>query len=347
MKSSFAVCLGTQNEGVWVSHDGGRQWLRSMLELPPYAKAGEVDVRAVAFAPDNPTVIWAASTGEPGRSVLLRSDDSGRHFRAVPAPLDGREVWSLAVSPEDSSTLFLGLRPGGVLRSADGGATWTELPVKIAQLCNAGSTRVTDIAIDREDSDHIWISVEIDGLFRSTDGGDTWEQVLLNNGQSLLGPTEVWRDDRHEDLHSVELAQSGVHATCPIGFFQSTDSGLNWNPSRYPEPSPDSGQIWYSRGLLVKYDEPRTVLVGVGDYIPGMRGVIQRSTDGGRTFSPVSPLTNSVVYAIAGHPDMPDVMAACSVFGQILTSTDGGESWAKGEREFGETRAIAVAPNAD
>jgi photosystem II stability/assembly factor-like uncharacterized protein len=340
----FTICLGTQNEGVWVSFDGGGQWLRSMLELPPYAKAGEVDVRAVAFSPDDPQVIWAASSGEPGRSVLLRSEDTGRSFTMLSAPLEGREVWSMAISPDDPSTIFLGLRPGAVLRSTDAGVTWTELPVKIAQLCNAGSSRVTDIAVDRANPDDIWISVEIDGLFRSTDGGDSWERVLLNNGQSLLGPTEVWRDDRHEDIHSVEVAESGVFATCPIGLFRSVDGGQDWTPTRYPEPSPGTGPIWYSRGLLVKHDEPDTVLAGIGDYIPGMRGVIQRSADGGSTWAAVSEMTNSVVYVISGHPQIPDYMAACSVFGQIFASTDGGRSWQKSGREFGEARALAVAP---
>ncbi|MBB6377517.1 photosystem II stability/assembly factor-like uncharacterized protein [Pseudonocardia eucalypti] len=338
------MCLGTQNEGVWVSHDGGSEWLRSRLDLPPYARAGEVDVRAVAVSPHNPRQVWAGSTGEPGRAVLLRSDDCGRSFENVPAPLDGSEIWSIALSPHDASVILVGLRPAGVLRSTDGGQSWKELALGAAQLCNAGSSRTTDVAIDPDHADEIWASVEIDGVFHSDDGGDNWARIVLNNGQSLLGPTEVWRDDRHEDIHGVEVGGGAVCASTPIGFFRSTDQGRTWSPSRFPEPVPGAGQIWYTRGLLTKTDDPDTILAGVGDYIPGARGVIQRSTDGGRSWAPVSQVTNSVVYAIAGHRDIPETMAACSIFGQVLTSTDGGATWSRTARDFGETRAIAISP---
>jgi photosystem II stability/assembly factor-like uncharacterized protein len=344
LSNKFTICLGTQNEGVWVSHDGGGEWLRSTLDLPPYAKAGEVDVRAVAVSPHDPREIWAGSTGEPGRAVLLRSRDCGRTFEAVSAPLDGFEIWSIALSPHDAGTLYVGLRPGGMLRSTDGGRSWKELPLHAAQLCNAGSTRVTDVMVDPADGDHVWATVEIDGVFHSRDAGETWERMPLNGSQVVLGPDEVWRDDRHEDIHGVEVGGGKVYVSTPICFSRTLDEGATWEPSRFPEATPGAGRIWYTRGLLAKTDDPDTVLAGVGDYIPGARGVIQRSTDAGRTWTPVSPGTNSVVYAIAGHRDIPEVMAACSIFGQVLTSTDGGASWSRTPREFGETRAIAVSP---
>jgi photosystem II stability/assembly factor-like uncharacterized protein len=345
LAGDFTICLGTQNEGVWVSHDGGGDWLRSALDLPPYARAGEVDVRAIAVSPHDPREIWAGSTGEPGRAVLLRSTDTGRTFEAVPAPLEGTEIWSIALSPHDPSVLLVGLRPAGILRSTDGGRSWKELPLHAAQLCNAGSTRITDVLIDPVDPDQVWASVEIDGVHHSADGGDSWERLVLNGSRSVLGPTEVWRDDRHEDIHGVEVGGGAVCVSTPICFSRSTDTGRVWTPSRFPEATPGAGRIWYTRGLLVKTDDPDTILAGVGDYIPGARGVIQRSTDAGRTWTPVGPGTNSVVYAIAGHRDIPDTMAACSIFGQVLTSTDGGASWTKTQRDFGETRAIAVGPS--
>ncbi len=344
MSDSFTIVLGTQNEGVWVSHDGGREWLRSSLDLPPYARAGEVDVRAVAVSPHEPRQVWAGSTGEPGRAVLLRSDDCGATFTAVPAPLDGSEIWSIALSVHDPSVIMLGLRPAAVLRSVDGGQSWKELPMNAAQLCNAGSTRVTDLLIDPTDPAQVWASVEIDGVHHSTDGGDSWQRIVLNNSRSVLGPSEVWRDDRHEDIHGVEVGGGSVCVSTPICFSRSIDEGRTWRPSRFPEAPAGAGPIWYTRGLLVKADDPATILAGVGDYIPGARGVIQRSTDGGATWSPVSPGTNSVVYAIAGHRDIPETMAACSIFGQVLTSVDGGASWSRTARDFGETRAIAISP---
>jgi hypothetical protein len=48
---------------------------------------------------------------------------------------------------------------------------------------------------------------------------------------------------------------------------------------------------------------------------------------------------------MAMHPDVPDVVAACSIYGQIFVSRDSGDSWSKLDREFGEIRSIVVHPN--
>ena len=44
------------------------------------------------------------------------------------------------------------------------------------------------------------------------------------------------------------------------------------------------------------------------------------------------------------HPDVPGVIAASSVFGQIFLSRDHGDSWSKVDREFGEIRSITLSP---
>jgi hypothetical protein len=49
----------------------------------------------------------------------------------------------------------------------------------------------------------------------------------------------------------------------------------------------------------------------------------------------------------AMHPSDPERIYASSVSGQVYHSTDGGTSWEKLEREFGEIRALAWAPSLD
>jgi hypothetical protein len=88
------------------------------------------------------------------------------------------------------------------------------------------------------------------------------------------------------------------------------------------------------------------VLCGVGRRPPdhGSLGGIQRSTDGGLTWRPVSPVLRSVVWKIVGHPAAPGLVAAATLFGQVLTSADEGERWQPIEREFGEIRGICITP---
>jgi photosystem II stability/assembly factor-like uncharacterized protein len=89
------------------------------------------------------------------------------------------------------------------------------------------------------------------------------------------------------------------------------------------------------------------MFVGNGDAIPGVTGAIQMSHDGGRSWRP-APLPvepNSVVYWFATHEALPNVIVAASLYGYVYVSEDGGESWTKRKREFGEIRSLALTPN--
>ena len=39
------------------------------------------------------------------------------------------------------------------------------------------------------------------------------------------------------------------------------------------------------------------------------------------------------------------MVAAASLFGYVYVSEDGGDTWTKLKKEFGEIRALAVTPN--
>jgi photosystem II stability/assembly factor-like uncharacterized protein len=99
--------------------------------------------------------------------------------------------------------------------------------------------------------------------------------------------------------------------------------------------------------MVIKTDDPDIMFVGNGDFIPGVTGAIRRTRDAGQTWDtatlPVDP--NSVVYWFGTHKQRPDVIAAASLYGYVYVSEDGGESWTKLQKEFGEVRTIAVTPN--
>ena len=116
---------GTQGDGVFQSTDGGASWTQAGLQ-------GMV-VKSLASTPDG---IYAGT--KPAR--VYASKDGGRNwseresFRRIP----GRRLWwspaetpgtayvqSLAVSPSDSRVLLAGIEFGAVIRSEDGGETWS------------------------------------------------------------------------------------------------------------------------------------------------------------------------------------------------------------------------------
>ncbi len=54
---------------------------------------------------------------------------------------------------------------------------------------------------------------------------------------------------------------------------------------------------------------------------------------------------NTPIWAFATHAADPDRILACSHYGEIYSSSDGGDGWGKLSREFSEIRGMAWTPN--
>ncbi len=127
-QNSKRVYAGTR-EGILVSNDGGRTWKSHGLE--------GVMVQSLAVSPYDARVLYAG-TRPP---MVFRSDDGGRKWRAMegfrrirgrrfwvsPAePFDGQaSVMALALSPIDPDVVVASIGFGALIRSEDGGHTWS------------------------------------------------------------------------------------------------------------------------------------------------------------------------------------------------------------------------------
>ena len=119
---------GTQGNGVFKSADRGRTWSRSGL-------AGQI-IKSLAVTPGNGNTLYAGAKPP----MVFVSRDSGESweelesFRRIP----GRNLWrspaeppgtayvqSLAVSPTDPQVILAGIELGAVVRSPDGGSSWS------------------------------------------------------------------------------------------------------------------------------------------------------------------------------------------------------------------------------
>ena len=134
--------------------------------------------------------------------------------------------------------------------------------------------------------------------------------------------------------------------TTPYGLARSDDDGASWTWREFDSfPGSKSG-IAYCRCVRAPWNDG-TVIVCVGDYIPGATGALEVSRDGGDTWKRVDLPTppNSTMYWLAVHDDLPGVVVATSVFGQIYVSEDHAHTWRKLDREFGEIRAVCISPD--
>lgn len=190
--------------------------------------------------------------------------------------------------------------------------------------------------VDPRDNQTIWAGMEVDGVYKSLDGGDSWTRL------PDIGPETF-----QSDIHGMAL-KSGtiptVFCSSPYGIAASQDEGKSWNYDHY-SPKFQNSQA-YCRGLVIKADNPEVMFVGTGDGIPGTTGALQRTKDAGKSWEtaplPVKP--NSNIYGIATHKKLPDVIVATSLLGHVYMSEDGGDSWNKLQKEFGEIRSVALLP---
>ena len=322
MAKDISILVGTIGAGLWVSHDGGRNYGRAGGIF------GDMRVFGLKVDPTDPAVVYAGTD-----EGIFRSTNRGKSFERLDSQMNSMQVWNIAVSAADPSVIFAGTSPSALFRSTDSGTNWEQLSVDMAEECpNVRVPRVTALEVDPGDSNIVWAGVEVDGVRRSLDGGDSWSRI--NGG--LNDP----------DIHGMTVSTGGtttVFTSTPGEVFASTDTGESWQGLGVR----DSFPLRYCRGITVKQDDPNTLLVATGDSPFGVTGAIQRSTDRGQSWErmglPQEP--NTPMWAFATHASDSEFILCCSHYGQIYATADGGDWWVKLPREFSEIRGMAWTPN--
>jgi photosystem II stability/assembly factor-like uncharacterized protein len=59
------------------------------------------------------------------KSGVSRSTDRGKTWRNSTTGLTNLDIHSIAISPNDSKTVYVGTTGGGVFKSTDAGESWT------------------------------------------------------------------------------------------------------------------------------------------------------------------------------------------------------------------------------
>lgn len=322
MAKNIAICVGTIGAGLFRSPDGGDTWER------PKGIWGDTRVFAVSVHPAEPTVVFAGTD-----EGIFRSDDKGASFEHLSSQMDSLQVWRIAADPVDPNTIFAGTCPSALFRSRDGGTNWEKLTVELAESCpNVRLPRVTALEVDPSDHNIVWAGVEVDGVQRSLDGGDTWTRI--NGGLS------------DPDIHGMAISPGNpktVLTSTPREVFTSTDTGESWQGLGVGQHF----SMPYCRDILVKKDSPDVIFVAAGESPFGVTGNLQRSKDLGQTWETMTlpAVPNTPMWAFASNQADPNLILACSHYGEIYSTDNGGDRWEKLPREFTEIRGMAWTPN--
>lgn len=293
------VYAGTEwSRGIFRSDDGGAAWV--LVRGGP-ADADDIAHYTIKLATDRDSNVYMT-----GRFGFARSENGGESWDSLGVPR--RHCHGFAISPHDPRLIFIGTStaqdptesealPGGrILRSIDGGGSWSEVGPGFP---GGADTSVHDFAFDSEDRARVYVCTASHefglpptatalGVFTSVDGGETW--VNANDG---LMTTEV------EALATSPETSGVVYAGTAEGLFRSNDVGSQWALTALREPV---------SSLVI---DPRD-----GDVIfAGTHAGLFWSADGGGAWKRIDSVPLRPVHALAMDPSGQALFAAVNDVG--------------------------------
>jgi photosystem II stability/assembly factor-like uncharacterized protein len=230
----------------------------------------------------------------------------------------GGDIHSIVISPTNGDLIWLMSNedPAKIVRSIDGGVTWTTL----GEFRHLGPL-YTDkhFASDPLNDDHLF-AVYTEHFFKSMDGGINWTDDSMTGcifSSIMVHPVDT--NVIHGTGYSFDTSSLGYQ----MAFQQSTDAGETWTYTILNNAS------WWSFGydIAISESDPDFIIV-CGMTITSIP-LIYISTDGGMNFTNVSSSfsTGIQLNAIDINPDNSDIIYAGSSTGIIYRSTDGGITW--------------------
>lgn len=193
---------GTDRQGVFKSMDGGFTWTPVNTGIPPQSN-GSTDVYRIWIEPQQPGVILAAST-----NGVLRSADGGATWTAVLKT--GVFNDALAFDPLNPGTVYVSEPAGPIVKSTDGGLTFTALPPL------PGGEPATALIADPLRAGVLYAGLA-SNIFQSLDGGVTWTAKAA--GYALHLAADPNRPVLYADMLNVGIVKStdGFNTVSPAG----------------------------------------------------------------------------------------------------------------------------------
>lgn len=353
--------------GIYKSTDAGETWQH--LDNSPNGIVSKIVVH-----PTDPNILWAATMGNPyvrdNERGIYKSTDGGNTWQQVLFVSNQAGASDLVQSPADPQVLYASFWDrirnnhesvvygphAKVYKSADGGATWTQLGggLPTGVMCRTG------LAISKTNPDKVY-AVYIDslltpgGLYKTTDGGNTWTPLNITQledacadfgwyfGKLSINPVNdeelyfhailLWRKAAgsnswlnagggHADSHDLIFTSSGRRYWSNDGGVYRNDGQASWTKSK---------NLPVTQFYRTTYNphEPNNYWSGAQD------NGIQKGNG-------ANPNNWSAVFSADGFNCAFDPLDANHFWveiqnGAIEETTDGGNSWQFGSAALGST----------
>ncbi|MGV3724424.1 MAG: hypothetical protein ACO1SX_26320 [Actinomycetota bacterium] len=236
-------------------------------------------VNALAYDPNVSSTYWLGSAG----GGVWKSTNNGQAWTFLSQSWPALEVSAIATHPTDSNTVYVGTGDFhgyggygfGIMKTTDGGATWTNLG-----RAEMGNFAVSDIIVDPENPQTVIAAAGrgrsgLGQVWRSTNGGVSWSAVITATAEwsgLSLGPRDTMGV---RNLYAVGHQQGGL-------VYRSQDRGATWTALTTPLTNvAGTPQI----GLDIAASQ---ITPGTAYLLSGTDRLIHRTTDAGATWTSIS-----------------------------------------------------------
>jgi photosystem II stability/assembly factor-like uncharacterized protein len=262
----------SSGDGVYKSTDGGHTWKNIGLR-------DSRQISRIVVDPYNPDIVYVGALGHAygpnGERGVFKSSDGGATWQHVLDKGPQVGISDLAIATASPNVLFAGTwsthRPpwstyaplqspgGGIYRSTDSGATWTQLTGNGLPEGDWGRVGIAVTANGRR----VYALIEAgkrSGLYRSDDGGNNW--ALFNADPRLT--SRAW----YFMGITVDPNNADVIYMPNIALYRSDDGGRTVSIVRGAPGGDDYHQLWIdpknSSHLIVGTDQGTTISLNRG-----------------------------------------------------------------------------------
>jgi photosystem II stability/assembly factor-like uncharacterized protein len=251
-----AVYVGTQENGLMYSMDGGVSWRimkgmsqgkvnavlvdakdkctvyvarlnqvfktvncgRDWLEMYSQPAGNTTPVITSLVGDWFNTLVLFAGTNE---GDVLRSDDGGAHWRAINR-VEGTRINGIVIDPRDSRILYVATNGAGIQKTIDGGTTWITISKEFQEFSYARTVKM--LVLDPNTANRVY-AVSKYGILKSEDGGAIWKALTLPSAPQSVDITAFTVNPKNPNVI--------VYATKSVLVY-SADAGVTWASKKLP-----------------------------------------------------------------------------------------------------------------
>jgi len=266
-----------------------------------------VNLRALAEVPSSSTVFLADN-------LIFKSTDTGSTFILQGIPTSVASVTFQSAYFVDVNTGWMGTTDGKLLKTIDGGTTWTTLTSP------GPSEPVFNIYFNPSDTQKGWVTSKPNSwkqIRRTTDGGQTWSTALVIIGTTGTAEYDIRFVDANNGFATTEFTNP------TLSIYKTINGGTSWDSA-------------YVSNDIIQSVFPITTLSGnITVYACGNNTAVVKSTNGGVDWSNITTglpgaTTWNSIWFIDDNDDNTgnDVGWVVGAGGNVYKTIDGGANWA-------------------